>query len=101
MQFDFEGIGQCRFARTGQAGEPDDLALVAVEFLAVFAADREGLFMHVLRASQAVGDHAGGNRGVADAIDQDEAAKGLRVLIAVVDHWFADGERTHADIVQQ
>ena len=83
----FDQIGDGGFARTRQAGEPQHHRLLALHGGA-------GLLVHVQRLPMDIGgahqreiDHAGADRGVGEAVDQDEAAGVAIVAIGI------EGER--------
>ena len=75
MQLLFHDIGDGRFARTRQAGEPDDAGLLVLLRGMGVAVHIDGLPMHVLAAAQGEMDHPRRDRRIGHAVDQDETAQ--------------------------
>ncbi len=74
-QLDHQRVGDGRFARARQAGEPQHRRLLVLHRRMLFAGDVDRLPVHVLRAAQAEVDHARGDGRIGDLVDQDEAAQ--------------------------
>jgi hypothetical protein len=76
----FDEVGDRRFARAGQSGEPDNAGILVLQVRALALGDRERLPRDVGSAPERKSDHAGANRPVVVAIDQDERS-GTPVLL--------------------
>jgi len=67
-------VGDRRLAGARQAGEPQHAGFLGIERRARLPVDPERPPMDVAGAAQRERDHAARHRGVALAVDQDEAA---------------------------
>ena len=72
VEFFLERIGNGRFAGAREAGEPNHLALMPAERLAIFAGDSKRLPIDILRAPQIMRDHPRCHGGVSELIDEDK-----------------------------
>ena len=79
MQPLLDDVGDGRLAGAREAGEPEDRRLLLLERRALGLADQQRLPVDIGAAPQPEGDHAGADRAVGEAIDDDEGA-GLAVL---------------------
>ncbi len=86
MQLGLDELGDGRFARRREAGEPDDAGALMLEARPRLLFDREVLGMDVGRAAQRERDHSGADRLVGVTVDDDEGA-GLAVdLVGIERH---------------
>ena len=76
-----DDVGDGRFARARKAGEPQHGRLLVLEPGMMLAADVCGLPVDVLRTAQREVKHPRRDGGVADLVDQDEAAERAILLI--------------------
>ncbi len=76
VQLALQGRGDGRLARTGQTGEPDGAALVAVQAGSVAPRDGLGGRIDVPGLAQGGASHARRRNGAGLPVDQDEAAHG-------------------------
>ena len=99
MQLGFDELGDGRLARCREAGEPDDAGALMLEARPRLLFDREVLGMDVGRTAQRERDHAGADRLVGVAVDDDEGA-GLAVHLVRIEHHRHRGrEIAQADLV--
>ncbi|MNS08655.1 hypothetical protein D3C72_401210 [compost metagenome] len=73
MQLALDQVGDGRFTRAGQTGKPQHPWRLALERGVGLAVDVDGLPVHVLRTTQGEVQHAGTDRAIAQAVDNDKA----------------------------
>ena len=95
-----DDIGDGRFARTRQAGEPENGGLLLLERRALGLADQQRLPMDVGAAAQPERDHAGADGVVGKAVDDDERAGLAVLLIGIEGDRSGRGEIAEADLVE-
>ena len=76
-------VGDGGLARAGQAGEPQHRRLLVLRRRAGRLVHVHRLPVHVLAAAQGEADHAGADGGVGHAVDQDEAAQIVVVVVGL------------------
>ncbi len=101
VQAGFDQIGDGRFAGARQAGEPQHHRLVMHQPAALGLADGDGLAMDIGRAPQREIDHAGGDRLVGIAVDQDEGAGVAVVGVRIEGDRPRHRQIADADLVQR
>src|SRR5208282_4380606 len=69
MKLFLDEVGDRRFARAREAGEPEHGGLLILESCASLAADIEGLPMDILAAAQREVDESGGHGRVGELVD--------------------------------
>ena len=100
MQPLLDQVGDRRLAGAGETGEPENARPLALEVGARVLVHVERLPMDVGCPAQAVADHAGGDRRIGEAVDQDERAGRAVVVIDVEGDRLRQRQVAEADIVE-
>ncbi len=74
MKFLFHQVGNGRFARSRQPGEPENRRLLPFLGCPRRLVNIDGLPMDIFRPAQRKVDHPGGNSGIAEAVNKDKGA---------------------------